>query len=158
MGAGWSGAVLVILVGLAGCEQLPGTPQNLAVKAVRAVMLDPAAARVAILNTSGDAVCGTVNGKNAMGAYVGARPFVARSGMVMVYSDPPSMDDIRRLRWAEKGAVRDDLVMRIEQDCAMPKIWRDACAIPFPAQEGDPHLCALWAAGDAGKLFDEVER
>lgn len=150
------GAVAVALLLTAGCEQLPGTPQNLAVKAVREQMLDPQAARIVILETHQGAVCGTVNGKNAMGGYVGARPFVAWGPVASVFSQPPSLDDVRMLLRMEKGADRDDLILRIGRDCELPKLWRADCKRPFPAVEGEAHLCQLWSAGQTAKLFDEV--
>lgn len=145
-----------VLVAAGGCERLPGTPQNDAVLAVRSQMLDPQAARIEIRKTGPGGVCGTVNGKNAMGGYVGVRPFVVQGVIARIYSEPPSRDDVRMLLRMDKGADRDDLVVRIGVDCDLPRLWREICGTPFLADEGDAHLCQLWTTGKTAKLFDEV--
>lgn len=77
-------AIAVIpAVVLASCQYVPGTEQNAIYKARKAVeygLTDPTSPlfrneRVVQLDREKKAVCGEVNAKNRMGAYVGFTPF-----------------------------------------------------------------------------------
>lgn len=156
-------ATSAILWMVAGCDRIPLTPQHQAAEAVRALMIDPPAARVKLIAQGAGGFCGSVNGKNAMGGYTGERPFVALAagGMnyrAQVYRDPPSMDDIRLLAHEDNGPDRDELVLRIDQDCGLPELWRKTCGLEFPMTEGDAHMCGLWRENRMHELFDEVDR
>ena len=80
---GWLMKARIILViaaltaALAACEQLPGAV-NEAKREVRRNLIDPTSAIFESVyeNHKTGAVCGFVNAKNRMGAYVGANPFV----------------------------------------------------------------------------------
>lgn len=72
--------VLVIGLALCGCSFIPGTSaykieraQEEAAKA----LIDPSSAQFRSVRVSKDAVCGEINAKNRMGAYVGFSRFVA---------------------------------------------------------------------------------
>lgn len=76
------GAVLLAMTSTAACGQIPGTDDykiRLAQEAAAETLLDPTSAlfRDVEVNERGNAVCGEVNGKNRMGAYVGFTRFYA---------------------------------------------------------------------------------
>lgn len=68
-------------------------------------MRDPGSAKFASDRVSGEAVCGTVNAKNAYGAYVGFTPYVAiRGGVVSI--QPEDVEISRLYELAEAEAYR----------------------------------------------------
>lgn len=81
----------VLVVGLVGCDRIPGTNENAARQAkalVREQLIDPESARfedVVVTRASGGgrAVCGWVNAKNRMGGYVGQEVFLVEDGNVL---------------------------------------------------------------------------
>lgn len=77
---GIRGGPLVIFVAAftAGCDLLPGSQaavQRRGEAAAAALLLDPSSAQFRNVRVSGDAVCGEINGRNRMGAYVGFTRF-----------------------------------------------------------------------------------
>lgn len=75
--------VVVGAVTLAGCQWIPGTDEHLREQAQQlaaAQLIDPSSAQFRRVEVSrrpgGDRVCGEINGKNRMGAYVGFTRFV----------------------------------------------------------------------------------
>lgn len=75
---------------LGGCQFIPGTDWHKirqAKEAVAAVLIDPSSAQFRNVEIGHEgAVCGEVNGKNRMGAYVGFTRFVAMADI------PPTLD------------------------------------------------------------------
>ena len=66
----------VALFSCAGCNALLGTSEEKAKRAVTEQLIDPTSAQFRNVHSLGESVCGEVNGKNKMGAYVGFRRFV----------------------------------------------------------------------------------
>ena len=64
------------LLSCAGCNALLGTSEEKAKRAVTEQLIDPTSAQFRNVHSLGESVCGEVNGKNKMGAYVGFRRFV----------------------------------------------------------------------------------
>jgi hypothetical protein len=92
------------LVGLAGCDAIPGTDAHKEAQAKRIVsssLIDPNSAQFRNLVVNGEDVCGEVNAKNKMGAFVGFTRFVvdiigdaAFMEEDFDYSDLMSADDL----------------------------------------------------------------
>lgn len=65
---------------LAGCQYIPGTEANREAQArnvLEPVLLDASSARLRNVKVDGDLICGEVNAKNRLGAYVGFRRFLS---------------------------------------------------------------------------------
>lgn len=154
--------ICVGAVALTGCDKLPGTAKNKAATAVRAMTFDPAAAKIAFTTETPQAVCGTVNGKNRMGAYVGATPFVyfKPTGQTIVYGGQPDSYDIRRLDDTDSADPEwTALFSEIDAKCGFPNEWDMNCKVPMPA-EGNSHICQTWRSDGNGptKIMDELRR
>src|SRR5687768_8684323 len=81
----------LLTVGLAACQFLPGTSaydQEKAKRAAAAKLLDPASAQFRNVRSVNGAVCGELNGKNKMGAFVGFSRFLVRTASQDVLIDP----------------------------------------------------------------------
>lgn len=61
---------------------------------VAAELRDPASAKFRDIRQGSQATCGEVNGKNALGAYVGFKPFVYLNGIVLFAPERPIVSDI----------------------------------------------------------------
>jgi hypothetical protein len=75
----------------ASCDGLPGTGSYREEKAKRSVseqLLDPTSAQFRNVQSRGDSVCGEVNAKNKIGAYVGFRRFVVDTATYSAVIDP----------------------------------------------------------------------
>ncbi len=147
------------LITLAGCGPLPGTPKAKARHAILQMVFDPGAAKIVFLNQTDSAVCGSVNGKNRMGAYVGATPFIYDRSldMLSVYAGAPEASDVRYL--ADTSAEDPEWKTRLEElseKCRFPENWKNQCGIPSPAS-ADPGICkgVLGSVEDFRKLMDQ---
>ena len=117
------------------CEQLPGAV-NEAKREVRRNMIDPSSAQfesVREMPQSG-AVCGFVNGKNRMGAYAGANPFVYEKGKgATLVQEPPTERDFERYFETIKYAEPDEY-MNMEDKCKSADLWKNKCGVAiFPS-------------------------
>ncbi len=75
--------IIAAAVALTACQYVPGTAEHKiagAQKAVAAQLKDPSSAQFTEVKTAPNGVCGQVNGKNVLGAYVGPQPFVWDAG------------------------------------------------------------------------------
>lgn len=90
---------------LAGCGYIPGTDARLIRQAESAIayqLTDPGSAQFraerVIATRAGPMVCGEVNGKNQMGAYVGFRPFTfagsAKSAVILPANGGSNADNM----------------------------------------------------------------
>jgi hypothetical protein len=76
-------AASAVLAALAACEFIPGTEDNLerrARLAAASLLIDPSSAIFLDVRRAGDAVCGELNARNRMGAYVGFSRFIVDTG------------------------------------------------------------------------------
>lgn len=102
---------LVVLLLPAACQYIPGTKDNVRVKAqqkVAEMLYDPSSAQfrnVAVLDSGkARATCGEINGKNRMGAYVGFTRFLVRAdGNAMI--EPGSGETYDDYSEAEKTCL-----------------------------------------------------
>ena len=70
--------LIVVIPLLASCEFIPGTTSHSQAKAKRAAaeeLIDPSSAQFRNIRSQDGIVCGEINGKNRMGAYVGFTRF-----------------------------------------------------------------------------------
>lgn len=73
--------VCALALALAACEFLPGTEAHRVVQSKRAVakmLIDPGSAQFQNVSARDGYVCGEINGKNRMGAFVGFKRFVVK--------------------------------------------------------------------------------
>jgi hypothetical protein len=97
-------AAMAATILLWGCDFLPGTAayqEARAREAVAQTLIDPASAQFRNVESRSDAVCGEVNGKNRMGAYVGFVRFYVETAdwraMLDPQFDPQDLYSARRL-------------------------------------------------------------
>lgn len=121
-------AVAIAIFMLAACERLPGVV-NEAKREVRRSLIDPSSAQFESVyqNSQTGAVCGLVNAKNRMGAYVGAIPFVYEpsSGVTLV-PEPPTEREFERYFESIKYAEVEDY-MALEDKCKAVALWQTKC-------------------------------
>lgn len=72
--------------------------------AVAADLRDPSSAQFRNIKQGPSATCGEVNGKNALGAYVGFRPFVYVGGIVLLEPERPIASDAQTMTVYYKAA------------------------------------------------------
>jgi hypothetical protein len=151
-------AVVFLVVGLAclsaACDRVPGTPQNRARVALKPYLIDPSSAKIEIIKASAESVCGTVNAKNRMGAYVGAMPFVVESK----YSDPvvfsePTIFDFTLWNDSPNSSSGREAYQRLENGCTFRSRWAASCdSSTANAIMVDEQLCRLWNTEDYAGL------
>lgn len=91
--------VLVAALALAGCSDIPGTSANkvkVAKKAASDLLIDPSSAQFRSVQAVTNGVCGEINGKNRMGAYVGFTRFVFDSTDVVILDPQFEEGDLAR--------------------------------------------------------------
>lgn len=82
---------MLALGALSGCEYMPGTETReveRAKQAVASLLLDPTSAEYRDAQLRGDWVCGELNGKNRMGAFVGFKRFLVHTDTQDAQIDP----------------------------------------------------------------------
>jgi hypothetical protein len=118
---------------LTGCDYLP-TSENKAKKIVAGGLIDPESARFESISAGlkEGGLCGFVNGKNRMGGYAGASPFIVnvQTGELEIGQAPVKREDFKQWRslynldmWDELFALEKVLLNR----CKFPDRWKDAC-------------------------------
>lgn len=132
---------------LSACDRIPGTAQNAARSALSQMMFDPGAAKIEFTTETDEAVCGTVNGKNRMGAYVGATPFYFRKVLkfAVIYGGEPTGNDVRMLSLMDASDPNwEETYRELAAKCQFPKEWATYCGTaPGPT------------SNDICKTFDE---
>ncbi len=115
------------------------------------MLIDPWSARFEYIATNGRYVCGRVNSKNRMGAYVGYSVFIADADRVarpIILDEMPSVWDYRT--WADDP--ESDLGLRaydrLEDGCNITETWLSRCGVPWAGQEPPVQLCSAWRAQD----------
>jgi hypothetical protein len=95
-------ATAAIAALLGGCDLIPGTSANLEKRAkdrVAQLLIDPSSAQFRNVAARDEAVCGEINGKNRMGAYVGFSRFYVDVGKGFAAIDPQfDFDDLDSAR------------------------------------------------------------
>lgn len=136
----------LLFVGLSGCERIPGTMKH----EVASHLIDPTSAKIEVTHKTSDLTCGLVNGKNRMGAYAGATPFIWTKsiGLSEIY-DEPDMSDYRSMRYGGSDTEHQEAAMKITTGCAFVEKWEQQCASSI---HYDKDLCRLWKAGDMQAL------
>lgn len=76
------------LFSCAACDAVLGQSEEKAKRAVTELLIDPVSAQFRNVHTLGESVCGEVNGKNKMGAYVGFVRFVVSTSDYDAQIDP----------------------------------------------------------------------
>jgi hypothetical protein len=118
----------LMVLALTSCEQLPGAT-NEAKREVRKHLIDPSSGQFESVheNRRTGAVCGLVNAKNRMGAYVGASPFVyEKSSGATLVQEQPTERDFERFFETIKYAEPNDYT-ELEDKCKSVALWREKC-------------------------------
>lgn len=145
---------------LVACDEIPGTLKAKAHQAVRNAMFDPDAAKFRNDRESdnGQNVCGEVNGKNRLGAYVGFSKYIYLGGGISLVS--PGDPDFREYyRDVEKEFSAHDAIEKLGLACVFAREWVTNCS---RAQRGamadNERQCKLWNSGATGseKLKKEL--
>lgn len=131
--------LLLVLIALAltGCDRLP-TAANKARAAVKQLLNDPYSAKFEDVHDSpdGKTVCGFVNAKNAMSAYVGLTRFMFDKGKRQAVIVTPPQDNDFRLMWLQiqgAGGGDTDYYVQIGLRCDAVVAWNSACGGSEPA-------------------------
>ena len=138
--------MLLAVTSVAACGQIPGTDDykiGLAREAAAESLIDPTSAlfQNVKVNERGDAVCGEINGKNRMGAYVGFTRFYAEdSAGDFIASLEPEFDF--------------DYLASIEQSCRQMEraVWQSR------ANGYDPGDLAASVCREAKELSEQRAR
>lgn len=137
------------------CDRIPGTPEFAARREIKAAAFDPGAVQIRYIGSSADAVCGEMNGKNRMGAYVGFTPFIYERtlGMLSIYQGAPSVSDLRMAGYMSDGPEQDNAFLEIGLKCQFPDDWKEKCMRlgAGPVVENKA-FCDAWKAGKAADL------
>lgn len=151
------GLICLAAVALAGCQYIPGTDWQRVAKAkdaAAAVLIDPSSAQFRRVEMGRNGiVCGEINGKNRMGAYVGFARFVATpDGDVLI--DPQAtvtqtdfdremeeaQDAMRNRYGASLVRLRLDRAREINEELFKQRVfdsgWVGACS--FAAEYSSP--------------------
>ncbi|QYC10588.1 hypothetical protein [Brevundimonas nasdae] len=148
--------VVALGLGISACDRIPGTPTNAARDAVTASLFDPYSAKLRYLATTPKAVCGVVNAKNRMGAYVGETAFIAPrdGGRVALFHDAPSINDYATWSRNSEGEAGRSAYQRLEDGCAFPERWQFDCQMHWLGPEGDHKVCDAWRRRDYDALIN----
>ena len=136
----------VVLAAVSGCGPLPGSAKGKARHAILEMVFDPGAAKIAFIRQTKSAVCGTVNGKNRMGAYVGATPFVydRQLDFLTVYGGEPETSDLRMLAITDTDDPEwKDRYLELTSKCDFPKAWKAKCESEPPVNTSNQICAAL---------------
>jgi hypothetical protein len=136
--------VLAAFALLVSCGEFPGSTKAKAHDAVRALMFDADAAKFQN-DESRDSrsMCGEVNGKNRMGAYVGFTKYVYGAGVAMV--SPGDPDFVEYYRDLDNEFMAKDAGTKITNACLFATEWMIFCADDQKPQEAEfNRQCSLW--------------
>lgn len=151
-------SLALIFISISGCKYMP-TPENKAKQAVADVLIDPDSAKFESISEGakeGD-YCGFVNGKNRVGAYAGASPFIyqSASGKVSSIRELPTDSDFRSykaaLRVGEDGA---EIYWKLHNGCKFPEKYAEVCNKPLPGQSS--RFCTYLLNDDMKMLISEM--
>lgn len=152
-------ASFAVVLGLAGCDAIPGAARAAAKAYVRDHLVDPYSAKFSWVGETDQAVCGVVNAKNRMGAFAGRSPFIFDKGSaeVVLFDRPPTINDIRMLLHADAGREHSERWNEINTACEFPQRWRAECGPTRIQIPTDEQICTLWLREDNKALFDLAE-
>jgi len=124
----------ILVSGLTGCDYLP-TSENKAKKIVSEALIDPDSAKFRSISAGlheGE-FCGYVDGKNRMGGYAGATPFIVntQTGSAEIGENPITKADFRK--FALLLSTNADFMEIVKEEielkkrCTFPERWKNAC-------------------------------
>lgn len=149
-------AVLAVLtMAIASCDRIPGTREHEARRALELYLFDPWSAKITVFPAQTAALCGTVNAKNRMGAYVGARLFMVApsSTKAVVFSDSPTISTYRTWQNSPQSSDGQDAYNQMEDGCDFKINWAKSCDPLFAETIViDEDFCSAWKAKDWKKL------
>lgn len=154
------GLVALAALVLSACDRIPGTDESVARSALAAGLFDPDSARIRVVYRTPKAVCGSVDAKNRMGAYVGDAAFIVdrATGSVGIFSEAPSLSDFRYWRDNVREASADESWRKMESGCRFPKEWARDCDQPSAAAfKLNDKMCDAVLAGNLRELNAMVD-
>lgn len=136
---------LALALPLAGCD-VPGL-QGDAHRAARSMLNDPGSAQFQserVVSEKG-AVCGLVNAKNAMGGYVGFRPYVYyKPGLIATSDGPPNYQGYVNDIHPYYQPAFQRAFEKLTAACDFHDTWKENCGGSlFPDQAKQDHVCSL---------------
>lgn len=134
--------LIVVVPLLASCEFIPGTSSHSQAKAKQAAaaeLIDPSSAQFRNIASRDGIVCGEINGKNRMGAYVGFTRFYVLTddwqASLDPQFDPGLLLSSRRLCASPYGSSSCETVAEEEAKQIMQQLFNDTwarrCALPM---------------------------
>lgn len=145
-------SLITIAVSLGACDLIPGTAANQEKRGkelAAQLLIDPSSAQYRNVVAREDAVCGEINGKNRMGAYVGFSRFYVDAKKWSAVIDPQfdfdNLDSARRLCASIGGSSCTNAVeeegRRLDQ-IAFDTFWSGKCDTTHAASRApfDPTL------------------
>lgn len=152
-------ALLAVGVSASACDRMPGTDEYRVRQELSGYLLDPGSAKITILKKEGNAICGVVNAKNRMGAYVGSTPFLIDGDYPSpVLWQEPTVSDYST--WSRDGSssAGHEAYERLENGCAFKARWSKSCSAESAAAlVYNEDLCKAWRAKDWNAL-NYIER
>ncbi|MGN6422574.1 MAG: hypothetical protein ACTHLA_04600 [Asticcacaulis sp.] len=150
---------LIIVMSITSCDRLPITPEGKARSAISKMLIDPSSGKFTYINKSKNAICGTVNAKNRMGAYTGSSLFIydAISGEVELYDGPPDISDYESWSYHTKDGMSggDEYYNKIETGCQFPEDWKNKCSsVSATAIPRNEKFCTAWKKNDYSTLYE----
>jgi hypothetical protein len=146
---------------LSSCDEFPGSTTAKAHDAVRALMFDADAAKFRNdeAGSSPNSICGEVNGKNRMGAYVGFTKYVYGADVAVVSQGDPDFAEYYRETQPYNEFTFKEAFNKVQNACLFASEWMIFCAADQKPQEADfDRQCKLWTQGGDGekKLKSEL--
>lgn len=134
---------------LSACDNIPSS-ENKAKKIVSAVLIDPDSAKFESISPGlkEGGFCGYVNGKNRMGGYAGASPFIVnvQTSEVEIGDKPVEKDDFQQYDTWRKLERHDKTVEvreALRKRCGFPMRWEESCKEQPKNKTPMLELCAL---------------
>lgn len=131
---------VAIALGLAAAgyalrDQVP-TKENKARAALALVLNDPSSARIDEVQPglAPDSICGSVNAKNRMGAYVGATPFLVVGDTALIYEGSAKDSDFEGLI-IFSGSGFAERYTNIVRQCKATDRFKEVCGFNLPTSE-----------------------
>jgi len=134
---------------VSACDLIPGTDANLEKRAkdrAAQLLIDPSSAQFRNVEAREKAVCGEINGKNRMGAYVGFSRFYVDVGTWSPAIDPQfDFDDLESARSLCASLAGSSCTRALEEEgkrqaqLAFDAFWRVKCDGTTEAASGAPY-------------------
>jgi hypothetical protein len=145
---------LTASIALYGCDKIPGTTIYKAHKLIASMMFDPDAVRFKneVSNSSVGSVCGEVNGKNRMGAYVGFTRYIySDPGVAEVSDGPPDFESYIRDTDPYNEYTFKEVYTKLANACRFVDAWKSQCPESRRHElESYEANCKIWRKDTAG--------